>query len=83
MSKKKKRSRKSTAARRRQAQVAQKPAARSPKVSKSAESARGSGGKKEVDFATEYHYVVSDLKRFAFLAMAMLATLVVLAMVVQ
>ena len=82
MSKKKRRSRKSSAAKRRQAQAAQKPAAKSPKVSKS-KSARGSGGKKEVDFASEYHYVASDLKRFAFLAVAMFATLVVLALVLQ
>lgn len=35
----------------------------------------------KVDFATEYHYVLSDLKRFAILALAMFATLIVLALV--
>ena len=34
----------------------------------------------EVDFASEYHYVMSDLKRFGLLALAMLALLVVLAL---
>ena len=33
-----------------------------------------------VDFSTEYRYVLSDLKRFAILAVAMLTTLVVLAL---
>ncbi len=34
-----------------------------------------------VNFAEEYRYVVSDLKRFAILAVAMFATLIVLALV--
>jgi len=38
---------------------------------------------KKVDFATEYRYVISDLKRFAILAVAMFATLIVLAFVVS
>ena len=36
---------------------------------------------KKVDFSEEYRYVVSDLKRFGVLAIAMFATLVVLALV--
>ena len=34
----------------------------------------------KVDFATEYHYVITDLRRFGILALAMFATLVVLAL---
>jgi hypothetical protein len=34
----------------------------------------------KVDFATEYHYVVSDLKRFGLLALAMLGLLIALAL---
>jgi hypothetical protein len=45
--------------------------------------ARASGARAdqapEVDFATEYHYVLSDLKRFALLAVAMFALLIILA----
>jgi hypothetical protein len=33
----------------------------------------------EVDFSVEYHYVLSDLKRFGILAVAMFALLIVLA----
>lgn len=36
---------------------------------------------KEVDFATEYHYVLSDLKRFWTLALVMFGMLIVLALV--
>jgi hypothetical protein len=35
---------------------------------------------KEVDFSVEYHYVISDLKRFGLLALAMFALLIVLAL---
>ncbi len=35
----------------------------------------------EVDFATEYRYVLGDLKRFAILAGAMFAALLILALV--
>jgi len=38
---------------------------------------------KGVDFATEYAYVVSDLKRIAIIAAAMLAVLVGLSFVIQ
>lgn len=34
----------------------------------------------EVDFASEYHYVMTDLKRFGLLALAMLGLLIVLAL---
>ena len=35
---------------------------------------------KKVDFSTEYHYVLNDLRRFGILAVAMFATLIVLAL---
>jgi len=35
----------------------------------------------DVDFRTEYHYVVEDLKRIGILALALLALLIVLAFV--
>ena len=38
---------------------------------------------KEVDFGKEYHYVVEDLKRIAFIALALLVLLVVLALVIS
>ena len=37
---------------------------------------------KNVDFAEEYRYVVSDLKRFGVLAVAMFATLIILALTI-
>jgi hypothetical protein len=37
---------------------------------------------KEVDFATEYHYVIEDLKRIAFTALALLVLLIVLAFLI-
>ena len=37
----------------------------------------------EVDFASEYHYVLGDLKRIGILAVAMFATLIVLALIIQ
>ena len=77
---KRKRSRKSSAARRRQAQAARVSAVKAGQTTKpSSSSTRG----KEVDFAAEYHYVMSDLKRFALLAVAMFATLIVLALVIR
>ena len=38
---------------------------------------------KESDFASEYRYVLGDLKRIGMLAAAMFATLVVLALVIR
>jgi hypothetical protein len=38
---------------------------------------------KEPDFASEYRYVLGDLKRIAILAAGMFATLVVLALVIR
>jgi hypothetical protein len=35
------------------------------------------------DFSAEYHYVLSDLRRLGLLALAMFATLVVLALVIR
>lgn len=40
------------------------------------------GPAKRVDFATEYHYVIQDLKRIAVYAAALFALLIVLALVV-
>jgi len=37
----------------------------------------------EVDFASEYHYVLGDLKRIGILAVAMFATLIALALIIQ
>lgn len=37
----------------------------------------------DVDFAQEYAYVISDLKRFALTSIAMFALLVILALTVQ
>ena len=37
----------------------------------------------EVDFASEYHYVLGDLKRIGVLAVAMFATLIALALILQ
>lgn len=36
-----------------------------------------------VDFASEYHYVLGDLKRIGLLAVAMFATLIGLALIIQ
>ena len=38
---------------------------------------------KSVDFATEYHYVLGDLKRVGILAASMFATLIVLALIIH
>lgn len=78
---KKKRSRKSSAARRKrpQVQAARQPAARVEQSVQPAPSTASRG----VDFAGEYRYVLDDLKRFAVLALAMFATLVVLALVIR
>ena len=51
-----------------------------PKASAPAKAAAAPG--KDVDFRSEYRYVLGDLKRIGILAAAMFATLVVLALVV-
>jgi hypothetical protein len=66
------------------ASVSSKPAAgprqaAAPKPSPKAAAAAA----KEVDFRTEYRYVLGDLKRIGILAAAMFATLVILAMVLR
>ena len=38
---------------------------------------------KEVNFATEYHYVLDDLKRIAILAAAMFGVLILLAQIIR
>jgi hypothetical protein len=37
---------------------------------------------KEVDFASEYHYVVADLRRIAIIALALLVLLIVVAFII-
>jgi len=64
----KKRKRKSAAARKRRASVARRS---QPRAAVKAAA---------VDFASEYSYVVSDLRRLGILAVAMFATLIVLAL---
>lgn len=44
---------------------------------------RASAAPKEVDFATEYHYVLDDLKRIAILAAAMFGVLILLAQIIR
>jgi hypothetical protein len=39
--------------------------------------------RKEVDFATEYHYVIEDLRSMAIIALAMLGVLIALSFVIQ
>ncbi len=45
--------------------------------------ARKRNNASDVDFAQEYDYVVSDLKRFALTSIAMFALLVILALILQ
>ena len=71
---KKRRARKSSARRRQQAQATRRPSARQKQETPAFT---------EVDFKTEYHYVLNDLRRFAYLAVAMFATLIVLALVIR
>ena len=78
MGKKRGRSRKSSAARRQRAAkaaISSMTRARIP--------SRPSASPKKVDFATEYHYVLGDLKRFAILAAVMFASLVALALILR
>ncbi len=83
MAKKRRRSRKSSAARRRRAAKAPAPSVARPRPTVARRSSRASSSSKSVDFSTEYHYVLGDLKRIAIVAAAMLATLVVLALIVR
>ena len=72
---KKKRSRK--AAKRRQSQVSRRVTAKAVSARHRAKPSQA----KKVDFRQEYGYVISDLKHFGILAIAMFATLVILAAV--
>jgi hypothetical protein len=45
-------------------------------------SLRSQSGSSEVDFATEYHYVVEDLKRIAIIALILLVLLIALALLI-
>jgi hypothetical protein len=57
-------------------------AAQPVRVSKPSQTLSASAAAKEVDFASEYHYVVEDLKRIAITAAALLILLVVLALLI-
>ena len=74
-------SRKSAGAKRARA-TTQKPVA--PVVAKTAPSqASAPASPKKVDLVSEYHYVISDLKRLGILAASMFILLVVLALVIR
>jgi hypothetical protein len=62
---------------RRQAAGTARPASVSRPVRPSAREA----APKQVDFSTEYHYVVEDLKRIAIIALGLLVLLIILAFV--
>lgn len=62
---------------RRQGSSAAQPVRISPSFRSAAQAAP-----KEVDFSSEYRYVIEDLKRIAIIAAALLITLVVLAILV-
>ena len=68
-------------AKRRSTSAKRKRAAQASTASRSARAHAASP--KEVDFATEYHYVLGDLKRIAILAAAMFAVLVFLAQIIR
>ena len=75
---KKKRSKRAAAARRQRAQVARTSGAEAGGATRKARPSAAE--QKEVDFASEYRYVVSDLKRFGILAVVMFAALIALAL---
>jgi len=83
MAKKGRSSRKSSAAKRRGAAKGAASSVARPRPTGVRRSSRTLSSPKSVDFSTEYHYVLGDLKRIAILAVAMLATLVVLALIVR
>jgi len=58
-------------------------AAPKPAVSKPTTGKAAAASAKEVDFRTEYRYVLGDLKRIGILAASMFAMLVVLALIVR
>lgn len=78
---KKRRSRKSAAARRRRAQAARRSAVKAAKVARGR--ARDSSPAGDVDFATEYRYVLTDLKRLAIIAVSMFGVLIALALALR
>jgi hypothetical protein len=57
-------------------------AAQPVRISKPSQTLAVSAVPKEVDFASEYHYVIEDLKRIAITAAALLILLVVLALLI-
>ena len=52
------------------------------RISRTASSVATEPAVKEVDFSTEYHYVLEDLKRIAIIAVVLLALLIVVALVI-
>ena len=77
---KKRRSRKSSAARRRRTTTS---AQRQPRVRAPSAQPEAKASTQGVDFSSEYRYVLADLKRFAMVAAAMVATLVALALIIH
>jgi hypothetical protein len=53
-------------------------AAQPVRISKPSQTLSGPAASQEVDFASEYHYVIEDLKRIAITAAVLLILLVVL-----
>lgn len=47
------------------------------------QAAEGSTPRKQVDFSTEYRYVISDLRSMAMIAVAMLGVLIALSFVIR
>ena len=90
MSKRKKRSRSAAARRKKRLATQQRTAVQqtqtAPVAPKEKGQSRGRQSRQaaaKVDFASEYHYVINDLKRFALTALAMFATLIILALVLR
>ena len=52
-------------------------------ISRSVRPPRAEAQAKQVNFASEYHYVVEDLKRIAFYAAGLFALLIVLAIILH
>lgn len=58
-------------------------AAQPVRISRPVQAASSPAAAKEVNFAKEYHYVVEDLKRIAFIALALLVLLIVAALIIR
>lgn len=57
-------------------------AAQPVRISKPSQTLTAATASQEVDFASEYHYVIEDLKRIAITAAVLLILLVVLALLI-